>query len=93
MCDKVDRARKVRTYDRLANHACELPIENVVTHKLKAMTKQIIPNSRNRRTLLKSIKSWHFLRGIIDYWCLLARTDILIMTTILTKDTHGSFAK
>ncbi len=50
---KVDRARKARTHDRLANHACELPIENVVTHKLKAMTKQIISNSRNRRTLLK----------------------------------------
>ncbi len=25
---KVDRARKARTHDRLANHACELPIEN-----------------------------------------------------------------
>jgi hypothetical protein len=42
MCDKVDCARKAQTHDRLANHACELPIENVVTHKLKAMTKQII---------------------------------------------------
>jgi hypothetical protein len=45
MCDKVDRAREGRAHDRLANHACELLIENVVTHKLKAMTKQIIPNS------------------------------------------------
>jgi hypothetical protein len=40
MCDKVDRARKARKHDRLANHECELPIENVVMRKLKAITKQ-----------------------------------------------------
>jgi hypothetical protein len=42
---KVDRARKAQTHDRLANHACELRIENVGKHYRRHAIDQIVARS------------------------------------------------